>query len=184
MTMRKKMGLCFAEGGSVREGANENIEDDVRSRARAAVAARLAAQDAEGAGDASAAVQLPPVRRAAPAAAPAAVYSNEGRGRAKAPEASYSNEGRGREQAPAPKKGFYANALENDPLLKELRGKPAADGPKASYSNEGRTARRRKVLGPASEQRFMGMAKGGSIGFAKGGSIDGCAQRGKTRARG
>ena len=64
------------------------------------------------------------------------------------------------------------------------RKKPVAAAAAASaeppYSNEGRNApapfeKKHKVLGPASEQR--------GLGYAKGGSIDGIAQRGKTRAK-
>lgn len=118
--------------------AGGGIDDATRARARAAVEARLARQDAEGAGDASAAdatepaVRLAPVRKHAVKRAAAPV--------AAAPAAR---------PAPTVREQFLGGGT--DPEL-------AA----AAY---------RKMQG------------GIPPGMAKGGSIDGCAQRGKTRAR-
>ena len=217
----------MAGGGGVTAGENPDIDEATRARAIAAVAKRRAAQDAEGAGDASAAAEPASFKDAfkaaraggakgfswggkqfstelagKPAVAPpvAAEYGNEGRNAsARAVNPGYSNEGRNA-SARAVNPGYsneghnaaiqptYRSEGRNAPVAATYRSEGRNAPVPPSYSNEGRNAqapdvKRKKVLGPASEQRFMGAAAGGSIGFAKGGSIDGCASRGKTKAK-
>jgi hypothetical protein len=215
----------YATAGVI-EGENKDIDEATRARAIAAVAKRRAAQDAEGAGDASAAAepsfkdafkaaraggakgfswggkQFSTELAGKPAVAPpvAAEYGNEGRNAsARAANPGYSNEGRnasaravnpgysneGRNAAIPP---TYRSEGRNAPVAATYRSEGRNAPVPPSYSNEGRNSpspdvKRKKVLGPASEQQFMGAAAGGSIGFAKGGSIDGCASRGKTKAK-
>jgi hypothetical protein len=166
-----------AEAPALESGQNRNIDNATRERAMAAVRARMTAAAEPEATPAPAAVAVK--RRAAPVLAvkrrPAPSVE---------PTASYSNEGR---NYPLPKAGAGATTPAPSDVERQAQARKATP-----YSNEGRNA-----AGPA---RFTGMGgnkalqegakaaadklqRGMAGGYAKGGSIDGCAQRGKTRAK-
>jgi len=202
--MRHKQGkpYKFAEGGGTMveggatAGPNPNIDDATRERARAAVMQRIAAQQAAQAqaaqqGAPAAPAQRPPPRpapQAAPPQGPPAPRPTRATGMgpmpmtdreaqaASAPQASYSNEGRPPTRANARQiEGANRAAMARRIAAEQARAEQGAFE-QAGGGGTGRT--RATGMGP------MPMAKGGCVKqYAGGGSVDGCATRGKTRAK-
>jgi len=193
----KKKAKPFAEGGS--------IDDATRERAMAWVAKRRAQQDAEGAGDASAAEASPaavPARRRAPAAAAAApkpvleqktttIYSNEGKGKAASAAAkprdttgfaemafnALRGGGAGSSSEHGAARGIQRAAREESAKrIAATKPEPAPD-----YGNEGRRKPAAKSDAEITEDFNRNFTK--TARYAGGGSIDGCARKGKTRGK-
>ena len=70
-----------------------------------------------------------------------------------------------------------AKALEKPGTLSKGTPVPLTDAERA------RSEAKLKALIDKRDREIPSNAKGGTVGFAKGGSIDGCAQRGKTRGK-
>jgi hypothetical protein len=201
-------GVTEGENKGIDDPTRERAMEAVRARMAAAAAA-----EAEPEGAVTSPVrepppaevtQLPPVRRQAPPAAvqrrqapPAAVQ------RRAAPQASYSNEGRtAPRQAPQtppiePQRAAAAEAIASA-MSPERKQMMAAKQAAAAEDTQRATAAEAIASAMSPERRRMLAAKKAEAdhikaiqdsmrlsnrGFAAGGSIDGCAQRGKTRAK-
>jgi hypothetical protein len=189
----------FAEGGSVRyadggvtEGANANIDDDTRARALEMVKQRMQAAE-QAPPEAAAPAPRPRPRPARPPVSDAA-YPMEGRNaprpapqtppidpqRAAAAEAIASSMSPERAKMIAVKRAAMKQAAAEEAQraaivdsMRKANAAPAAAAPQARQQAP--------YMPAAPSNKIPGMRQ--APGMAAGGSIDGCASRGKTRAR-
>jgi hypothetical protein len=170
----------FAEGGS--------IDDATRARALAWVDKRRAQQDAEGAGDASAAepspIALPAIKRR-----PAATQGpSHAPGPAPVVEQKtttvYSHEGAGK-SAPRDTTGFAETAFNavRSALTPKAGAPKATEADAVAAANKGIPKEWTGQDQPPPAYRRMHESTSAASRYAGGGSIDGCARKGKTRGK-
>jgi len=184
------IGKKFADGG-VTEGPNANIDDDTRARALEMVRQRMQAGE-QAPPEAAPAAPAPRPRPARPPVSPA--YRAEGGNaprpapqtppitpeRAAAAEAIASAMSPERAQMMAAKRAQQQKAIAEAAHVAAIQDsmRKANAAPAAAAAPQ---ARQQPYMPAAPSNKIPGMRQ--APGMAAGGSIDGCATRGKTRAR-